>query len=58
MRPTESESMPVEFEVKIMKLGTAYGIIIPKPVISGFKLEKGSKLKMTVIDGEISLKKI
>lgn len=57
MSEAESANMPVEFEVKVMKIGTGHAIIIPKAVVTGFKLEKGDKLRMTVIDGEITLRK-
>lgn len=49
--------MPVEFDVKVMKIGTGLAVIIPKAVAAGFKIEKGDKLKMIVVDGEIKLRK-
>lgn len=57
MEPSQSENMPVEFDVKVMKIGTGLAVIIPKAVAAGFKIEKGSMLKMIVVDGEIKLRK-
>ena len=43
------------FKAKISKVGSSYAVILPKPVIEFFKLEKGSELILTADDNGIQI---
>jgi AbrB family looped-hinge helix DNA binding protein len=45
--------MPTKHTVTITAMGSSSIIVLPKPVIDGFNLEKGSKLEMIVKDDGI-----
>ncbi|MDG6988477.1 MAG: AbrB/MazE/SpoVT family DNA-binding domain-containing protein [Nitrososphaerota archaeon] len=42
--------MPVEFEVKVQKIGSSLEAVIPKPLADGYKIKKGDVL-VWVADG-------
>ena len=52
-RPILVWIMPVKYTVTLTSVGTSGVVTIPKPVIEGFGLQKGQKLKMTVTDDKI-----
>ncbi len=55
MNESNNTNMPVEFNIKVMKLGTGLAVVIPKPVTTGFKIQAGDKLKLLAVANEIKL---
>jgi AbrB family looped-hinge helix DNA binding protein len=47
--------MPVKYAVTITSIGTSSFIVIPKPVMDGFKLKKGQRLDLIVNDQGIHI---
>lgn len=45
--------MPTKYTVTVTALGTSSVIVLPKPVVAGFNLEKGHKLELIVKDDGI-----
>jgi bifunctional DNA-binding transcriptional regulator/antitoxin component of YhaV-PrlF toxin-antitoxin module len=45
--------MPTKHTVTITAMGSSSIIVLPKPVVDGFKLAKGSRLEMIVKDDGI-----
>ncbi|HZD36626.1 MAG TPA: AbrB/MazE/SpoVT family DNA-binding domain-containing protein [Nitrososphaeraceae archaeon] len=45
--------MPVKYTVTLTALGTSSVIVLPKPILDGFKLGKGHKLDLIVRDDGI-----
>jgi bifunctional DNA-binding transcriptional regulator/antitoxin component of YhaV-PrlF toxin-antitoxin module len=45
--------MPTKYTVTVTALGTSSVIVLPKPVVDGFNLEKGHKLELIVKDDGI-----
>lgn len=42
--------MPTKYTVTLSSMGTSSVIAVPKPIVDGFKLEKGEKLEVFVTD--------
>lgn len=49
--------MPVQFKVKLTKIGNSLRITIPKPVVDGLSLKRGDMLILTVTDNEFSVRR-
>jgi AbrB family looped-hinge helix DNA binding protein len=49
--------LPVEFRVKLTKIGNSLRITIPKPVVDGLRLRERDMLILTVTDSEIKIRK-
>ena len=49
--------MPVEFRVRLTKIGNSLRITIPKPVVSGLGLRERDMLVLTVTDSRIMVRK-
>jgi putative addiction module antidote len=49
--------LPVEFKVKLSKVGNSLRATIPKPVVEGLGLKEGDILVISVSDGEIRIRK-
>jgi AbrB family looped-hinge helix DNA binding protein len=49
--------MPIEFRVKVQKVGGSLQITIPKPICESLRISKGDNLSLTVSDSEISVRK-
>jgi antitoxin component of MazEF toxin-antitoxin module len=47
--------MPTKYIVTITSVGTSSVIVMPKPVMDGFNLQKGQKLEMIVKDNGIHI---
>lgn len=45
--------MPTKYTVTLTTLGTSSVVVLPKPVIDGFNLGKGSRLELIVRDDGI-----
>ena len=45
--------MPTKYKVTVTSLGSSSVIVLPKPVVDGFNLEKGNRLDMIVKDDGI-----
>jgi bifunctional DNA-binding transcriptional regulator/antitoxin component of YhaV-PrlF toxin-antitoxin module len=45
--------MPTKYKVTLTSLGSSSVIVLPKPVVDGFNLEKGNRLEMIVKDDGI-----
>jgi bifunctional DNA-binding transcriptional regulator/antitoxin component of YhaV-PrlF toxin-antitoxin module len=45
--------MPTKYKVTVTSLGSSSVIVLPKPVVDGFNLEKGNRLEMIVKDDGI-----
>jgi len=53
-----SESMPVEFVIKVVKVGNSLRITIPKEICTAIHLEEGSTVSLSLDDEEIIVRKI
>lgn len=49
--------MPVQFKVKLTKIGNSLRITIPKPLVDGLGLNQGDILILTVTDSQIKISK-
>jgi putative addiction module antidote len=49
--------LPIEFKVKVAKIGNSLRATIPKPVADGIGLKRGDTLILTVTDSEIRIRK-
>jgi AbrB family looped-hinge helix DNA binding protein len=49
--------MPVEFKVKVVKVGNSLRITIPKEVAESMKLKAGDIVKVSLTDDEIVVRK-
>ena len=49
--------MPVQFRVKLTKIGNSLRITIPKPLVDGLGLKQGDMLILTVTDSQIKIDK-
>jgi putative addiction module antidote len=49
--------LPIEFKVKVAKIGNSLRATIPKPIVDGIGLKKGDTLILTVSDSEIKIRK-
>lgn len=49
--------MPVQFRVKLTKIGNSLRITIPKPLVDGLSLKQGDMLILTVTDNQIKVSK-
>lgn len=49
--------MPIEFKVKVQKVGNSLQIVLPKPVCQGLKIDVGDEMTLTVVDSEITVRK-
>jgi AbrB family looped-hinge helix DNA binding protein len=47
--------MPTRYTVKVTSVGSSSIIVLPKPVVDGFNLQKGDRLEMTVTDNGIHI---
>ncbi len=50
--------MPVEFKMKLVKVGNSLRVTIPTEICDALKLVEGDTLGLTLTDGEIKVKKI
>lgn len=50
--------MPVEFEVKVVKIGNSLRITIPKEICKAVDLKEGSTVGLTVTNGDFRVRKI
>ncbi|MGP8069372.1 MAG: AbrB/MazE/SpoVT family DNA-binding domain-containing protein [Candidatus Bathyarchaeia archaeon] len=50
--------MPVQFKMKLAKVGNSLRVTIPKPVVEGLGLKGGDMLMLSVTDGEIRVRKV
>ena len=50
--------MPVQFKMKLSKVGNSLRLTIPKPVVDGLGLKEGEMLVLFVSDGEIRVRKL
>jgi AbrB family looped-hinge helix DNA binding protein len=49
--------VPVQFKVKLTKIGNSLRITIPKPLVDGLGLKQGDVLILTVTDDQIKISK-
>ncbi len=42
--------MPISFSGNVMKVGNSMAVILPKPLIDNFEIDKGDSLEMIVTD--------
>jgi len=49
--------VPVQFRVKLTKIGNSLRITIPKPLVDGLGLRRGDMLILTVTDSQIKISK-
>jgi AbrB family looped-hinge helix DNA binding protein len=49
--------LPVEFRVRLTKIGNSLRITIPKPVVDGLRLRERDTLVVTVTDSQIMVRK-
>jgi len=47
--------VPVQFRVKLTKIGNSLRITIPKPLVDGLGLKQGDMLILTVTDNQIKI---
>jgi AbrB family looped-hinge helix DNA binding protein len=47
--------MPTRYTVTVTSVGSSSIIVLPKPVVDGFNLQKGDRLEMTVTDNGIHI---
>ena len=47
------EHMSAIFEGTLVKWGTSLGLVIPKPIRDGMKLEAGDKVKINIQENKI-----
>ena len=50
--------MPVEFEIKVAKVGNSLRITIPKEICKAMHIDEGSTVGMTLTNGEFKVRKI
>ena len=50
--------MPVEFEVKVVKIGNSLRITVPKEVCKSMKLFEGSTVGIMLTNGDFRVRKI
>jgi len=53
----EISALPVEFRVRLTKIGNSLRITIPKPVVNGLGLRERDMLVLTVTDSQIKVSK-
>jgi len=53
----EISALPVEFRVRLTKIGNSLRITIPKPVVNGLGLRERDMLVLTVTDSRIMVRK-
>ncbi len=49
--------MPLEFRVKLVKIGNSLRLTLPKPAAEGLKWKEGEEITLTVTDHEVVLTK-
>ena len=49
--------MPIEFTVKVQKVGGSLQIVIPKPIVDGLKIKQGDELTIIPTDDHFTVKK-
>jgi antitoxin component of MazEF toxin-antitoxin module len=49
--------MPVEFEIKVVKVGNSLRVTIPKELCKATRIEQGATVIMFLTDGDITLRK-
>jgi AbrB family looped-hinge helix DNA binding protein len=49
--------MPVQFKMKLSKVGNSLRLTIPKPVVDSLGLKEGNILVLSVSDHEITVRK-
>jgi AbrB family looped-hinge helix DNA binding protein len=49
--------LPVEFRVKLTKIGNSLRITIPKPVVDALRLRESDVLALTMTDHQIVVRK-
>jgi AbrB family looped-hinge helix DNA binding protein len=49
--------MSAIFEGTLVKWGTSVGLVIPKPIRDGMKLNAGDKIRLTLEDDKICIEK-
>lgn len=49
--------VPVEFTLKVRKIGNSLSVVIPKPVCVGLGIKEGDQITLTVSDNEITIRK-
>ncbi len=50
--------MPVEFKMKLVKVGNSLRVTIPAEICDALKLSEGDTLGLTLTDGEIRVRKV
>ena len=45
--------MPIEFEIKVIRVGNSLRVAIPKEICRALRIEEGDSLLMTVTDSKI-----
>ncbi len=50
--------MPVEFEVKVVKIGNSLRMTIPKEVCKAMDLKEGSTIGLTMTNGDFRVRKL
>lgn len=50
--------MPVEFEVKVVKIGNSLRMTIPREICKSMKLQEGSTVGVILTNGDFKVKKI
>ena len=53
----DDTALPVQFRVKLTKIGNSLRITIPKPLVDGLGLRRGDMLILTVTDSQIKIGK-
>jgi antitoxin component of MazEF toxin-antitoxin module len=48
--------LPVEFKVKLRRVGKSLVVSVPRPAVDGLKWREGDELRLVVIDGEVALR--
>lgn len=50
--------MPMQFKVKVVKIGNSLRITIPKEIAESIGLRKGDNVGLIVVDGEIRARRL
>jgi putative addiction module antidote len=50
--------MPIQFKMKLARVGNSLRVTIPKPVADGMRLREGDTLAISVTDSEIRIRKL
>jgi antitoxin component of MazEF toxin-antitoxin module len=50
--------VPVEFQVRVQRVGFSFKITLPKDLARSFHVQKGDVLGLTLLDGEIRVRKL